>query len=124
MARTSPPSPSEVFRNFPEFRERLPLIAWQGTDSRLEAIVDVILDQRPLCLADRLFDSVQLLGDVKARAAPLDHLGNAAQMSLRAFQALEDLRVTGVEIGALHLSIFLSYPPGLDNTSRKRVPCY
>src|SRR5262249_49939807 len=45
-------------------------------------------------------DRMQLLGDVKTGAVLLDHLGDAAQMPLGAFQALQDLRMTLMKVHA------------------------
>src|SRR5712691_3080038 len=102
MNRTLDRGSSEVFRNFLELGDRLPLIARQRSGGGLEAIVDVILDQGPLGLANRLFDGMELLSDVEAGPPPLDHLGDAAEMSFRALQALQNLRVTLMEIGVRH----------------------
>lgn len=51
----------------------------------------MILNQGLLRLRDRLFDRVELLGDVQAVAAALQHLDHAAQMPVGPLQALDDL---------------------------------
>lgn len=56
-------------------------------------MVEMVLDQHPLGLTDRLFYRLKLLGDVEARAAALDHVDDAAKMSVGALQSLGDLGV-------------------------------
>ncbi len=55
-----------------------------------ETMIDVIVDQRFLGGDDRLFDRVKLLSNVDARPAALDHLDNAAQMTARPIEPLDD----------------------------------
>ncbi len=61
-----------------------------------QAMVDVIIDERAFGASDRLFDGVKLLRYIDARAACLDHLDDTAKMTVGAFQAFDDGRVTGM----------------------------
>lgn len=61
-------------------------------------VVDVIMDQRPLCLGHRAFDGVQLCGQIDARSAFLDHSYNPPQMPLGAFQPGRDCRVACMDM--------------------------
>jgi hypothetical protein len=53
----------------------------------VEAMIDVVVDQRLLGLANRLLDGVKLLGDIETGPSFLDHADDAAEMSLRASAA-------------------------------------
>jgi len=53
---------------------------------RIEAVIEMIVDQRPLGIRDGVLDRLHLLGDVEARPARLDHLDHGAQMTVGAFQ--------------------------------------
>lgn len=50
------------------------------------AMVNVIVDQRFLCVADGALHSLQLLRDFKAGTAIFDHLNHGTQMTLGFFQ--------------------------------------
>ena len=60
----------------------------------LQAVVDVILDQGALGLADGLLHRVQLLGNIHAGTAILDHGDDAAQVALGALEPFDDVAVT------------------------------
>jgi hypothetical protein len=57
----------------------------------LQAMVDVVADERLLRLAHGALDGVKLLGEVEAGASGLDHLDDPAQVVVGALQALDDL---------------------------------
>lgn len=58
----------------------------------------MIVDQGALGLGDGLFDRVQLLSDVEARLAAIDHGDDAAQMAFGASQPLYYVGVRGVSL--------------------------
>ncbi|ENN86444.1 hypothetical protein RHSP_75499 [Rhizobium freirei PRF 81] len=70
----------------------------------------MILYERPLGVDDRLFDGRELLGDVKAWLATLDHGDDALQVPFGPLQALDDF---GMRRVGMFCHGFL-YPPGGD----------
>jgi hypothetical protein len=65
---------SQLLRDLFELVDGPTQLARQGTDDIIKAMNEVILEQGLLCFLDRM----QLLGDIEARPAGLDHLDNAA----------------------------------------------
>lgn len=63
-----------------------------------KAMVDMVVDKRPLSAGDSVLDRLELLRDVDARALFLDHPDDTAQMAGGPIQAFDDSRVTGVSI--------------------------
>jgi hypothetical protein len=61
-------------------------------------MIKMVLDQSLLGLSDRFFDSVQLLRDVEAWPACLDHLDNSAQMTLGTLQPFDDVRMALMDV--------------------------
>lgn len=59
-----------------------------------QAMVDVILNQGALGLANGFFHRMQLLGNIHAGTAILDHGDDAAQVALGAFEPFDDVAVT------------------------------
>ncbi len=59
-----------------------------------QAMVDVILNQGALGLANGFFHRMQLLGNIHAGTAILDHGDDAAQVALGAFEPFDDVSVT------------------------------
>ena len=57
---------------------------------RTKAMVDMVMDQRPLGLGHRAFDGVKLRGKVEAGPPLLDHGNHPAQMTFGTFQPLGD----------------------------------
>lgn len=55
----------------------------------LQAVVNVVLDQCFLGLLDRFFDSLQLLGDIYARTAFLQHGDHAGQVPVGALESVD-----------------------------------
>ena len=56
----------------------------------VEAVIDVIVDQRLLRLADRLLDGMKLLRQVETGAAVREHLDHLVKVTFGALQALDD----------------------------------
>ena len=81
---------SEIFGDLLELIQRRSLAASKRSKGVLEAMVDVILNQRTLGLADGFLHRVELLGDIHAGAPILDHGDDAAQVALGALQSLEN----------------------------------
>ena len=77
----------------------------------IQTMIHVIMDQRALGIDHGFFDRVELLGDVKAGFARLDHLDHGPQMTLGAFQPGDQGRVGCMEMGFCHKQI-LSPPRG------------
>ncbi len=82
---------SQVLRDGPEFVHGLTLAFGEITDRVLKAVIEMILYQRPLGVADGTFDRVQLLGEIEAWTAFADHFDHAPEVPLGAAQALCDL---------------------------------
>src|SRR5690606_12650655 len=67
-------SPSlQIFGDCLERVDGLALLAVERADGLVEAMVEMILDQRSLGILDRLLHRMKLLGDVEAWPAGLDH---------------------------------------------------
>lgn len=62
-------------------------------NSVIKAMVYVVLDQRSLGLQDGFLHGMQLLCNINARFFCLDHSDHAQQMTVCAFQPLDDPRV-------------------------------
>eukprot|EP01132_Coremiostelium_polycephalum_P008134 gene8136-10006_t len=65
-------------------------------------MIDVVLNQCLFGLADGLFDSMQLLGDVDTGSARLDHLDDFLQMAIRPLQAKSYFSVVGMLLIGVH----------------------
>jgi|GEM_PF-6578337 len=63
------------------------------------ATVDVVKDQRTLCLGDRTLDRLELRCLIKARSTFLDYRDPAPQVTLGAFQPGRGCRVTCLDVG-------------------------
>jgi len=72
-----------------------------------KTVLDVIVDQFALGVADRVLDRVELLGDLDAGLGGVNHRDDGAQMALRALEPAGDLRMRGV----LHAGPPLRVPP-------------
>jgi hypothetical protein len=105
-------TPLKVLGDFLELVDGAAAVPGQRADRLFEAVVEVILDQCPLGLAHRLLDGVELLRDVEAGPAALDHGDHAAYMAFGSSQPLEGVRMGSVPgHGAC-------YPPGGDAVKR------
>src|SRR5262245_9321856 len=65
--------PSQVLCYVLERFDRTPLLARQRLHDVVEAVIEVVLDQRLLRLADRFFDGLKLLRQLQARPSRFDH---------------------------------------------------
>jgi hypothetical protein len=65
---------------------------------RIEAVIDVIVDEGLLGLGNSLLDRMKLLGQVEAGSAIIEHRDDPAQVSLGPLQPLDDLRMALVYV--------------------------
>ncbi len=63
------------------------------SESVLEAMIDVIVNERFLCRAHRFFDGMQLLSDVQAGAVCFHHLYDDAQVAFCSLEPFHNFRV-------------------------------
>lgn len=80
----------QVLGDLLEFVEGRPIALAQSCNRVFQAMVNMILDQRALGLADSLFNCMQLLGNVHAFTPVLNHGDDAAQVTVSTLQALDD----------------------------------
>ena len=64
----------------------------------IEAVVDMIVDQCLLSLANRPLDGMKLLGQVETGAAIREHLDHLVKMTFRALEASDDPGVCSVNM--------------------------
>jgi len=98
--------PSQVSRDRFEFGEHVvgrPRPTAIGCS--VQAVIDVVANQRPLCLADSLLDCMKLLRQIKARAAVGEHLDHLVKVTFSAFQTLDDSNVSFVNVIIWHQNI-------------------
>ena len=69
-----------------------------------KAVVDMVMDQRPLGLGHRPLHCVKLGGKVKAGLALLDHRHDMAQMALGALETGGDAGVACVAVRFCHIA--------------------
>src|SRR5258708_39377189 len=86
----SPSEGSEIFCDRLELVDRHARLARQRPETLLEAMVDMIVDQRLLGVGDRLLDGVELLDEIEAAALGLDHRDDLAQMPFGPLQPVDD----------------------------------
>src|ERR1700754_2116165 len=91
--RNSTSPASQIFGDFLELVDRRALAARQRSDRIFKAVIEVVLNERPLGLGDRLFDRMKLLGDIEAGAAALDHRNHGPQMTLGSLEPFGDFTV-------------------------------
>src|SRR5215211_3561689 len=58
---------------------------------RIEAMIDVVMNQRFFSFAEGFFDGVQLLGNIDTWTSLLDHRNDPPEVPLRPLQALHDI---------------------------------
>ena len=58
----------------------------------VEAMLDMVLDQLASGVADSAFDCMELLGQINAGAAFLEHRKDRGEVAVRAFQARDNIR--------------------------------
>jgi hypothetical protein len=98
----------EVLGDLLEIFQRCALACSQYVKGLLQAMVDVVLDKHTLGLADGFFHGVQLLGDIDAGPTVFDHADDAAQVTLRTLQPLDDIAMTPVLMAVLVIAHALS----------------
>jgi hypothetical protein len=99
---------SEVLGDLLEFFKWRPLTVGESADRVLQAVVDVILNQRAFGLTHRFLNRMQLLGNVNARASIFDHANNAAQMAFGTLQPFDDVAMTLVLVAVFVIAHALS----------------
>lgn len=80
----------QVLGDLLEFVESRPVSLAQGCHRIFQAVINMVLDQCALCLADSLFDCMQLLGNVYTLTPVLNHGDDTAQMTVSTLQAFDD----------------------------------
>ena len=75
----------EVFRHSLKLLDQFPELARQCFGSLFHAMMNVILDELFLGVADGFFHGVQLLRQLQTRPARLEHVDDAGEVSLRSF---------------------------------------
>jgi len=70
----------------------------QWTDRCLEAVIQMVKGKRSFGLPDGLFDRIKLMNHFKAWPAGLDHFDDFTDMSLRALEALDGIRMGGMKV--------------------------
>jgi hypothetical protein len=65
-------------------------------------MVDVIVNEPPLCLADRLLDGVQLLRKFEAVATFTEHRDDAAHVPLSTFEAFDNVGMGLMDMCVCH----------------------
>src|SRR5262245_32352595 len=88
---------SQVLGNLLELPELGALVGCHRSGRRREATVDVVVNEGPLRIRNRLFDRVQLLGELQTRAPGFNHLDDAAQVPFGAPQPLHNVRMCLME---------------------------
>lgn len=89
----SNPAPSEIPDETREFAHRF-VAAVSSIGQRLNnAMLDMILNQGALGIAQRVFDSLDLLRQIGAATIGLDHFEYGCQMPVSLFEAQGDLLV-------------------------------
>ncbi|MNL59887.1 hypothetical protein D3C87_1836500 [compost metagenome] len=71
-------------------------------------MIDMVLDQSALGLADGFFHGVQLLSDVDAGPTVFDHVDDAAQVPLSTLQPFDDIAMTLVLVAVFVIAHALS----------------
>jgi hypothetical protein len=61
-------------------------------------MIDMVVDQGPLGLTDRLFDGMKLLGQIQTRPALREHLDHPTKVTLGSLQSLNDIRMGFVDV--------------------------
>jgi hypothetical protein len=65
-------------------------------------MINVIVNQSPLGLADGLFDGMQLLGEIEARPSLGEHFDHPAEMTVSPLQPLDDIGMSFVKMIMCH----------------------
>jgi hypothetical protein len=65
-------------------------------------MINVVMDELPLCFCNGLLDGVKLLGKVKACSAFRKHRDDSPHVPLGALEPLDDIRMAFVNMSFLH----------------------
>ena len=107
------PRGSQIARDRLEFAHRRPSGLAGGLERALEAMADVIVNERLLGALDRALDRLELLCHLRARLAALDHLDDLLQVPVGALETLDDLGMfVVVHRGLLSSGEDTTYPGG------------
>jgi hypothetical protein len=74
-------------------------------------MIHMIVNQPPLRFADRLLDRMQLLSEINATAAFIEHLDDSPHVPLGTLEALDDVGMRLMNVCLCH-SRTVSYPGG------------
>ena len=77
-----------------------------------KTMVNMIMDEAALCRRDGTFDRFDLGGDLYAGLTLLQHLDNGFQMTIRPFEAIDDVSMRCVRALVFHIK-YLSPLGGL-----------
>ena len=69
----------------------------------IQTMIDMVVNQPPLCFADRLLDRMQLLGKLEAAAAFIEHRDDAPHVPLRTLEAFDDVGMRLMNMCACHV---------------------
>src|ERR1700722_1564686 len=81
----------EILRDSLKLFDQVPELARQRLGSLFHAVVNMVLDEFFLRVGDGFLDGVQLLRQVHAGTARLQHVDHGREVALRAFQPCADL---------------------------------
>src|SRR6266568_8757931 len=115
------PGSLKIFRDGLEFVYHRPRRVAPAVCRCVEAVIDVIVNQRLLAPPDGFLNGVELLSQIEARSALLDHGNDAPQMALRAPQPLHDLRVALVN-ESIHAGIISPRMGSIKPRPRRPLP--
>ncbi|ODT27033.1 MAG: hypothetical protein BGN89_20815 [Alphaproteobacteria bacterium 64-6] len=89
---------SKILDDFFEFLEGFSLRPFEGPDRSFETMIEMILDKCPPRQRKGPLDGEQLLRDVEAWPAFLDHSDNGAHMTIGSLEAFDDLWMCPVHV--------------------------
>ena len=87
---------SEVFRDLPQLLECGSFRLTGGLRRAVEAMGDMIMNQRLLRIVDGVLDGLELLGQLEAWPPLLDHGDHHVQVTAGALEALDDFGMRSV----------------------------
>jgi hypothetical protein len=68
----------------------------------LQAVINVIVDQSPLCLRNRLLNGIKLLGEVKAGSAFTEHRYDSPDVPFGPFKPFYDIWMAFMDVRFYH----------------------
>ena len=74
----------------------------QWLERAVEAMADVVVNQRLFGVLDRALDRLELLGHLRARLAALDHLDDLLQVPVGTLETLDDVGMALMEMRLAH----------------------